>query len=352
MKERLEAWLSERFPIAAIREAVNHKVVPVHRASLWYYFGGMSLFLFLVQIITGSLLLLYYRPSAGEAYESVQFVMTKVSFGWLVRSIHAWSANLMILFLFIHMFSCFFLKSYRKPREMTWVTGCALLGIALTLGFSGYLLPWNTVSYFATAIGTETPKVIPGMGEFIVRFLRGGNEVTGATLTRFFAWHVAILPGAMILLLGGHLAFIQAQGMSVPIGTEGTKRSIPFFPNFLYRELLAWVVALGALAALAAFFPAELGVKADPFAGAPEGIKPEWYFLFAFQTLKMLPPHVLGIEGEVVGVFALSLAGIFWLLVPFLDRKSARGEKSPLFTAIGVVAVLYWVGMTLYGRFS
>jgi cytochrome b6 len=348
---RAAAWLSERLPLGAARDLAAHKTVPVHRASLWYYFGGMSLFLFVVQIVTGSLLLLYYRPSAGEAYESVQFIMTRVSFGWLVRSIHAWSANLMILFLFIHMFSCYFLKAYRKPRELTWVSGCGLMGLALALGFSGYLLPWNEVSYFATAIGTETPKVIPGAGEFIVKFLRGGNEITGATLTRFFAWHVAILPGTMALLLGAHLMFIQAQGMSVPRGAE-VRRQLPFFPNFLYREMLAWVLALGALAALAAYRPAELGVKADPFGSAPADIKPEWYFLFAFQTLKLLPPTIAGIEGEVVGVFALSLAGLFWMLVPFLDRKSARGERSPLFTALGVVAVVYWVGMTLYGWLS
>jgi len=345
---RISCWLSERFPVAAARDFAAHKTVPVHRASLWYYFGGMSLFLFLVQIVTGSLLLLYYRPSSAEAYESVQFVMTTVSFGWLIRSIHAWSANLMVFFLFVHMFSCFFLKAYRKPRELTWVSGCCLLGLAMALGFSGYLLPWNTLSFFATAIGTETAKVVPGLGGFLVRFLRGGDEVTGATLTRFFAWHVAILPAAMALLLAAHLAFIQAQGMSVPRGAA-VRRQLPFFPNFLYREMLAWVLALAVLAALAAFYPAELGVKADPFAEAPAGIKPEWYFLFAFQTLKLLPATVLGIEGEAVGVFALSVGGLLWMLTPFLDRKSARGEPSPLFTWLGVAALAYWVGMSLYG---
>lgn len=349
MRERIGAWLADRFPLAAAREVAAKKTVPLHRHSLWYYFGGMSVFLFVVQIVTGSLLLLYYRPSSAEAYESVQFMMTTVSFGWLVRSIHAWSANLMIAFLFIHMFSCFFLRSYRRPRELTWVTGCALLGLSMALGFSGYLLPWNTISFFATAIGTETAKVVPGLGDFLVRFLRGGDEVTGATLTRFFAWHVAILPAITTLLLASHLLFIQAQGMSVPVGLSGPRRSIRFFPNFLYRELLAWVIALGALAALAAFFPAHLGVKADPFAEAPAGIKPEWYFLFAFQTLKLIPATVLGIEGEVVGVFALSLGGLVWLLVPFLDRRASREERSPLFTAFGVLALLFFGGMTLYG---
>ncbi len=348
MFPRVVAWLEERYPVGTVKDLAGHKVVPVHGHSVWYYFGGMALFLFIVQAVTGSLLLLYYRPSSAEAYESVQFIMTKVSFGWLIRSIHHWSANLMIFFLFAHMFSCYFLRAYRKPREMTWVTGCVLLGITLFLGFSGYLLPWNVIAFFATAVGTEIAKVVPVVGEFIVRFLRGGDEVTGATLTRFFAWHVAILPALFIAVLGVHLAFIQAQGMSVPVGVT-PKRSIRFLPNFLTREMLAWTLALGALAALAAFFPKDLGVKADPFAEAPLGIKPEWFFLFAFQSLKILPAHVLGIEGEIVGVFVLSLGGLFWLLVPFLDRKSSRGEKSPLFTAIGIVALVYFVGMTIYG---
>ena len=352
MIDRVQAWLGDRIPFRSIRDFATHKTVPVHVASPWYYFGGMALFLFAVQIFTGSLLLLYYRPSSAEAFESVQFIMTKVSFGWLIRSIHAWSANLMVFFLFVHMFSCFFLKAYRRPREMTWVTGCALLGVTLFLAFSGYLLPWNTLSFFATSIGTETGKVVPVVGDFLVRFLRGGSEVSGATLTRFFAWHVALLPATVAGILGIHLALIQMQGMSVPVSVQPPVKSIRFFPNFLTREFLAWTLALGALASLAAFFPAELGVKADPSSSAPEGLKPEWYFLFAYQTLKLLPAKVAGIEGEVLGVFAISLGGLVWLLVPFLDRKSARNERSPLFTALGVVAILYFAGMTLFGWMS
>ena len=141
MAGRLRSWLADRYPIQAVREVARHKVVPLHRASGWYFFGGMALFLFVVQVVTGALLLLYYRPSAAEAHESVQFIMTRVPFGWLVRSIHAWSANLMIFFLFVHMFSTFFLGLYRKPRELTWVTGCVLFALVLGLGFSGYLLP-------------------------------------------------------------------------------------------------------------------------------------------------------------------------------------------------------------------
>ena len=138
--------------------------MPVHRHTIWYYFGGMTLFLFVVQVCTGILLLLYYRPSAEAAFESVQFIMTEVQFGWLIRSIHSWSANLMIATLLIHMFSVYFTQAYRKPRELTWVSGMLLFGLALVFGFSGYLLPWNTLAYFATKVGTDVAGQRPAGG--------------------------------------------------------------------------------------------------------------------------------------------------------------------------------------------
>ena len=214
------AWFEERLGLASMRKFLAHKTVPVHAGTVWYYFGGITLFLFVIQVLTGTLLLLYYRPSPGEAYESVQFIVTRVQFGWLVRSIHSWSANLMILAAFIHMFSVVFLRAFRRPRELTWLSGIALLGLALGFGFSGYLLPWNTVSYFATKVGTDMAAAVPGVGHYIARFLRGGNDVGGATLTRFFGFHVAVLPGLTTLLLLGHLALVQKHGMSSPRWAE------------------------------------------------------------------------------------------------------------------------------------
>jgi cytochrome b6 len=175
----LTAWLDERVNLGEIREFVRHKVVPVHRHTVWYYFGGMTLFLFAIQVCTGILLLLYYRPSAEEAYESVQFIVTEVQFGWLIRSIHSWSANLMIATLMIHLFSVYFTRAYRKPRELTWVTGMFLFGIALFFGFSGYLLPWNTLAYFATKVGTDVAGQVPLVGHLIMRILRAAATSPG-----------------------------------------------------------------------------------------------------------------------------------------------------------------------------
>lgn len=158
---RVFAWLEERVPLAPVIEALRHKRVPQHRYSIWYYFGGITLFLFVVQVVTGGLLLLYYRPSAGEAYESVQFIMTRVAFGWLVRSIHAWSAYLMIAAAFGHLFSVLFLHGYRRPREVTWVSGAVLWLLVLAFGFTGYLLPWNELSFFTTSVGTDLAAIVP-----------------------------------------------------------------------------------------------------------------------------------------------------------------------------------------------
>ena len=345
-------WLDQRVGLADLEKLAKKKQVPVHRHTVWYYFGGMTLFLFGIQVATGILLLLYYRPSAEEAYESVQFLMTEVQFGWLIRSIHAWAANLMILTLFVHLFSVLLLRVYRPPREITWFSGVALMGLAMGFGFTGYLLPWNELAYFATKVGTEITGAVPVAGPFLGRLLRGGAEVTGATLTRFYGIHVAILPALTAMLVGLHLFLVQKHGMSVPIGVERSGaplRTMPFVPNFLLRDMVGWLAALAGLAALAAFFPAELGRKADPFLPAPAGIKPEWYFMFMFQTLKYLPPSILGVDGEIVGVLAFGVGGVFLLLIPLLDRRTARGESSRLFTGISVAIILYMLVLTYLG---
>ncbi len=348
-------WLSERLEWEELIAPLKKKTVPRHRLSYWYFLGGITLFLFIIQVLTGILLLLYYRPGASEAFESVQYIMTQVQFGWLIRSIHSWSANLMIFTAFAHMFSVLFLKAYRKPRELTWVTGVVLLVLVMGFGFSGYLLPWNTLAFFATKVGTDIAGQVPLIGHPIMVFLRGGEEVTGATLTRFFGFHVAVLPGLVFLLLVIHLLFVQRQGMSVPPSVEkewkenpAARRELKFFPNFALRELMAWYVGLGVLGALAALFPWNLGVKADLFASAPAGIKPEWYFLFMFQALKLIPSKIWFMDGEVVGILTFALAGLLWMLLPFFesDRK-ARSQQ--WITGISVFALVFVITMSVYG---
>ncbi|MBI4597107.1 MAG: cytochrome bc complex cytochrome b subunit [Candidatus Omnitrophica bacterium] len=347
LAERLREFFRQRYPLGSLADAAAHKTVPVHRHSFWYYWGGLTLFLIAIQIASGVLLLLYYRPSASEAFESVRFLMTKVEFGWLVRSVHAWAANLVIFCAFVHLASVFFLKAYRPPRELTWVTGALLLFLLMGFGFTGYLLPWNTLAFFATKVGTEIAGVVPVLGPIMQMFLRGGGDVGDVTLTRFFWLHIAILPIGLLGLLGLHLAMIQLQGMSKPLSVKD-ERAIPFFPNFLLRDLIGWVLMLGAVLAVSVYWPATLGQKADPFAVTPAGIAPEWYFLWMFQTLKLFPSHVLGLEGELVAVGLTGLAGGALVLVPWLDRPARAGRSFWLVRLIGVAGLLYIMGMTFY----
>ena len=348
-------WIEERSGWSFLLELGRKKQVPRHRHTLWYYLGGMTLFLFSVQVVTGILLLLYYRASAEEAFESVQFIMAKVPFGWLIRSLHSWSANLLIFVLFVHMFSVFFMKAYRRPRELTWLSGTFLLFLMLAFGFSGYLLPWNKLAFFATQVGTDIAGSLPGVGHFALRFLRGGDQVTGGTLTRFYGMHVAVLPALTTALVGLHLLLVQKHGMSEPpsvqahrLSSGDARKSMSFWPHFLLRDAIGWSAAIGVLAALAALFPWELGEKADPFAPAPAGIRPEWYFAWMFQSLKFLPAHLLGIEGELFGVLAFGAAAVVWLLVPFLDRSPVPGDRvSRVFTVAGWLALAFMAAMTL-----
>ncbi len=324
----------------------------------WYYLGGVTMFFFVVQVITGVLLLMYYQPGEATSYESIRFLTTKVPFGWLIRSIHSWSAHLMIISLLLHMFSTMMLKAYRPPREITWVSGYLLFLLTLGFGFSGYLLPWNKLAYFATTVGTNIVSSVPLLGDWLLQVLRGGHDVTINTLYRFFAGHVVILPLAFVGVIGLHLLLIQRQGMAPPIATTTAPRGMKFFPSFALRDLLLWFACLMLLAALAVFLPYgpgipgmdwELGQKADPFAPAYPGIKPEWYFLWEYQLLKEFPPHLFGLEGPQVCLFVIAILLGIWAIIPWLDRRAYRNMYSPAFTDFGWAAILFLTYLTLMG---
>lgn len=344
----ISTWLEERVGAAKLLSLLREKSIPVHRHTVWYYFGGMTLFLFSVQVITGILLLLYYKPTAESAFESVQFIMAEVHFGWLIRSLHSWSANLMILTLFIHMASVYLTRAYRRPREVTWLSGVALLTLALGFGFSGYLLPWNKLAFFATQVGTQIVANVPVFGSFLLRFLRGGDDVTGATLTRFYAFHAAVLPALTAAVLGVHVLLVQLHGMSTPPEYK-TGRTMPFFPDFFLRDIVGWLFALGVLAALAAIFPWELGEKADLFASAPKGIRPEWFFMWMFQTLKIMPAHFWIFEGEQVAILGFGFLFLLIAAVPWLERNGSRKSLTRVLTLLGWLLLIYVFIMTLSG---
>ncbi len=347
-KEALLAYFEERFKWQAIVELAKKKTVPEHPYSFWTYFGGLCLFLFIIQVITGILLLLYYVPTVDKAHESIIYIMGQVRFGWLIRSVHSWSANILIGAIFIHMFSTFLLQGYRPPREITWVSGFFLLVIFMAFGFSGYLLPWNKLSFFATRVGTDILGQLPFIGSTLKTFVLGGPEISGATISRFYWFHVAILPLVALFFLGVHLYLIQVLGISRPLGIKQEKvTEIPFFPDFFLRDAAIWFTVLALIGVLCVFFPWEIGEKADPFAPTPVGIRPEWYFTFMFTTLKLVPGHILGIEGEKIALLVFALGGLLWMLVPYWDKKTSRGQRNPVTSAIGITVIIYITAMTL-----
>ena len=338
----LWAWFDERLnlaPLVAGLEANLRKPVPAH-VNWLFTLGSAIAALIGLQIFTGILLLIYYRPGAETAYQSIVRIMDEVPLGGFMRSLHVWGADLIVIFLILHMVRVFVYAGYKKPRELTWIIGVLLFSVILVFGFTGYLLPWDQLAYWGTVVATEAPASIPVIGPTTREFMLGGSEVGDPTLGRFFALHVVVLPLVLLKLMVLHLFLIRYQGISSlrrtdepdptpnEIRAEGGE---PFFPHHVLRDLTTTYLVLGLLVSLAILYPAHLGDPADPLT-TPLGIKPEWYFLPAYQLLKYVP--------EVVGVQIPPLfIGVLVLLPLLLDRSPERHPKRRL-RAIGVGAVV------------
>ena len=349
--QTIRTWLADRYDVATVEhfaESQAHKPLPEATGFL-HTFGSLSLFLFINQVVTGILLMIYYRPTTGTAFESVRFIITKAQFGWLIRGLHAWGATLMILCVLIHMIRTFFMGAYKKPRELTWVIGVAIFGCVVTFGFTGYLLPWNQLSYWATTVGTEITGAIPWAGQYLKLLLRGGEGVTGETLARFYVLHVVVLPWVLTSIIMIHLVLMRVQGLATMerVGEEkplDPKKSLPFFPHHVLKEGVVFCALIGILVTLIIWMPVELGEKANPFV-TPEGIKPEWYFLSTYQLLKYFP--------KTIGLFVSLIPQVLLLIWPFLDRSPERHpRRRPVAVTVGVVALLLAIVFGVLGHLS
>jgi cytochrome b6 len=215
--ERVGDWFDERFDVRIPLEAFLKKPVPKHAIRWYFCLGGITFALFLIQGATGILLSLYYKPTPEAAYESILFIMNSVRFGWLIRSIHSWSASLMIATCVAHMLRVYITGAYKRPRELNWVAGVFLLLLTLGFGFTGYLLPWDQKALWGSTVGSEIVGVVPLIGGTLLGLLRGGAEITGLTLTRFYGIHMLVLPLLLLSFLAVHFVIIRRQGISGPL---------------------------------------------------------------------------------------------------------------------------------------
>ena len=209
-------WFQERLEIQAIADDITSKYVPPH-VNIFYCLGGITLTCFIVQVATGFAMTFYYRPTVTEAFASVQYIMTEVNFGWLIRSVHRWSASMMVLNMILHVCRVYLTGGFKKPRELTWVTGVALASVTVSFGVTGYSLPWDQVGYWACKIVTGVPEAVPVVGSLLVKVLRGGVSVGQSTLTRFYSAHTFVLPVVAAVLMLTHFVMIRKQGISGPL---------------------------------------------------------------------------------------------------------------------------------------
>jgi quinol-cytochrome oxidoreductase complex cytochrome b subunit len=355
LSKHIRSFVDARFDTETAEHFINkqvHKRLPPHTGWL-HVFGSLSLLLYLSQTITGILLLIYYRPTPEAAHKSIQYITAEVNFGWLYRQVHAWGATLMILAVVLHMTRTYFFGAYKKPRELTWVTGVIIFIVTITFGFTGYLLPWNQIAFWATTVGTESANQIPVIGEWLRYFLRGGDAVTGETLSRFFVVHVIILPWILTGLIAVHLFLMRATNLATleKVGEEKPlqpDQGIPFFPVHVAKEGVVAVLLLAGLVTLSVVAPWEIGEPANPLA-TPAHIKPEWYFLPSYQLLK----YFEGPHGAFIGILACSLPFALLLFWPFMDRgKHRHPKKRPVAVGVGLVAVLAALFLGVLGHLS
>ncbi|MEK6692691.1 MAG: cytochrome bc complex cytochrome b subunit [Nitrospirota bacterium] len=363
MVQRIREWIEIRTGISElVRSQLIGYMVP-RNINIFYSLGIVAFVAYIIQAITGIFLLIYYAPHEDHAFKSIQLIMNTVPYGWLFRLMHVVGSNLMVAVVFLHMLSVFFLQAYKKPRELTWVIGALMSLITLTFCLSGYLLPWSQLSYWATTIVTTMPTAFPVIGDFFTKLLRGGEQVSGVTLNRFFAVHVAFLPPLMLILFGIHIFLVCRIGFSSPpfgkvieerkewkeFRPESYPDGHPFYPYFFSKE--AFMIFLYFLAmffiisfAPALFLPADANTPADPL-NTPEHVRPEWYFLAPYQMFKLIPNKFLGIILQITLV-------ILFILWPFFDRlKENNILKRPRLLVLFLGVLSLWAVLTIWGSY-
>ena len=367
MAEEKKSWFEDRLELKKPFEWFLNRQVP-RGVGWWYTLGSATMVVFIIQLFTGLFLMLNYSPSPDHAYDSIQYIMTGVTFGTLIRSIHFYAASAMVILIVLHLLRVYFMAAYRYPREITWVIGVLLLILVLGSSFTGYLLPWDQRAYWATNVAAGIAGEVPLIGLWVQKILIGGTQIGTLTLTRFFTFHVGALPALIILLIGFHIFMVLRQGISAPPGSmklnslpgsseketykeeyEASKKGgKPFFPNTLAKDSVMALVVVAVIMTLAIVFPHSSEAPADP-TSTTYNPRPEWYFLFFFQFLKIFPGWLEPVAAVVVPLVAILLL----LAVPFLSRGLNRQwSVRKLALGIGGLAVLILAMLEVTGAIS
>jgi cytochrome b6 len=340
MASKARSWISERAGAGDLAERLAARRIPSR--SITHYLGGVVLFLFLIEVLSGILLLLPYRPDPTQAHDSIVAIMGRVPYGALIRGVHYWTTNLFIGGLALHLAAILITRRYRPPRELVWVSGMVLLLFGLALAFTGAILPWSQSAYLQARVSSEMVGHAPLIGGWLKVLLRGGEDVSAWTLHHAFGTHTGVLPAVSTLVIAGHVMMVQKKPFPVYESDAGV-RTIPVYPDFLVRLAALCTGVLVVVISLATFASVPVGTAVDFGSFAPAHAAPPWYFLFLHQLLRASPSELAGIDSAklIIGIFTLIGVAVFAL--PFLDRK---GSRVTLVVAGGFFVL--WILLTAY----
>jgi len=332
-------WVEHRTGLETAIKNFLYEDIPA--SSGWHQIiGSTAVFFFIIQVFTGGLLAFNYAPTPGDSYNSVKYIMTALTGGKLIRGLHHWGASMMLIIVVLHMLQVFIYGAYKKPREATWMVGVVLLLMVLAFGLTGYLLPWDNRAYWGTVVTTQISGMAPVLGPYMMRLMGAESGVSVVTFSRFYALHTVLLPPLVMILIGIHIYLVRKHGVAPAVDDAAPRRK--FFPEQVFKDTVGVAIAFIILFTLAVVADVPLGRLADPTDTAYIP-RPEWYFLFLFQTLKFFKGPL-----EVVGAVVLpGVAVLTLLLVPFIDRGPMirLGKRTFAFT-FAILGILAWTGLT------
>ncbi len=347
MLSNIQDWINDRWPVKEFWKIATEEEIP-GGSSYAYTFGSATLFLFLLQIVTGIWQLFYYVPTTDHAYMSLSYLRVSVPFGWLIHGLHFWGATAMVILLAVHLTRVYIWGAYKKPRELTWLIGVLLLLLTMAMSFTGAALPWDETGYWASEVGTSIAGTTPILGNFAEALLRGGSTMGQLTLSRFFILHVAIIPALLLGVIALHLVAFRKKGSVGPWKEEKRTRSGWFWPDQVFKDAFVFTIILLVLIGLAAFMAPPFSGPADPLDTTFQP-KPEWNFLFLYQAIKAFqgPWEPVGTIGIPTALFA------FLFALPFVDRRKERSpRRRPITMGLGFIIAGGVITLTITGYYS